>query len=213
MIREAVERYISEGFRPMPLWGVDSQGRCLCGGVDRRTGKPCNAGKHSPDPIERDWKDRAYAPSDFIEGQNVALALGPQLRSPDWLVCLDFDGLADPYTIDVHLGAVHTLPRTRTQRSPRGCHLFYWVRPYEALGNWNDCFQTKHSAGWACDIRYARGRINVAPSRSAFGLYRWEDDGATIRRLPEDFLQRIYLERRHRGLPVESRWSRDGKRP
>lgn len=207
----AVQRYISEGFRPMPLWGVDGSGRCLCGGVDRRTGKPCNAGKHSPEPIESDWKDRAYAPSDFTEGQNVAIALGPQLRSPDWLVCLDLDG----YDAEAALGLVHAqgLPPTRTQLSPRGVHLFYSVRPYEPLGNWVDAFATKHQTGKACDIRYARGRVNVAPSRSAFGAYRWLDEQDPIQPLPGSFLQRIYRERRHRGLPVESHWRRDGKRP
>lgn len=209
-IWQAVERYISEGFRPIPMWGVDDQGRCRCGGK-LPGGRECRPGKHSPDPVERDWKDRAYAPSDFIEGQNVALALGPCLMRQEWLVCLDLDG----YDADgaLRFMAPHGLPVTRTQLSPRGVHLFYWVRAYEPLGNWNDAFATKHQTGKACDIRYARGRINVAPSRSAFGAYRWIDESDPIAPLPESFLQRIYRERRHRDLPVESRWSRDGKRP
>lgn len=209
-VRDHVQRYIADGFRPIPMWGVDPSGRCLCGGR-LRDGRECRPGKHSPDPVERDWKDRAYAPSDFAEGQNVALALGPHLMRPDWLVCLDLDGYSPEEALRF-MGPLG-LPITRTQLSPRGVHLFYWVRPYEPLGNWNDAFATKLGSGKACDIRYARGRINVAPSRSAFGLYRWIDEADPIRPLPESFLQRIYGERHHRGLPVESRWSRDGKRP
>ena len=45
VIRYAVRRYIEQGFRPIPMWGVTSSGECLCGGLDAR-GKPCRAGKH-----------------------------------------------------------------------------------------------------------------------------------------------------------------------
>ncbi len=205
-VREAVARYLARGFRPMPMHGVDELGRCLCGGIDPRTGKPCNPGKHSRD--EDSWKNgRVYGPEDFSERDNVALALGPW--QPDrWLVCLDFDLDGAAPTL---LPLVAELPRTMTQRSPRGCHLFFTVRPFEPLGNWVDAFQTKYLAGWACDIRYARGRINVAPSRSAHGAYQWTDERDPVE-LPLQFIDRVLSERKRRGLPVLSRWDRGSKR-
>jgi hypothetical protein len=194
----------------MPMWGVDDQGRCLCGGIDPRTRKACNAGKHSRD--EESWKSgREYRPGDFSEEDNIALALGPWRSTipQTWLVCLDFDA---PLVSPLMLTSGFSLPDTLTQRSPRGLHWFYTVLPFEALGNWVDAFQTKFREGWALDIRYARGRINVAPSRSAFGSYEWLDEREPVP-LPAEFIQRILRERRLRGLPVESRWHRGDKRP
>jgi hypothetical protein len=101
---------------------------------------------------------------------------------------------------------------TLTQRSPRGVHLFFTVRPLEPLGNWVDVFQTKYRENWSLDIRYARGRINVAPSRSAYGAYEWTDEREPAP-LPAEFIQRILRERRLRGLPVENAWHRGDKRP
>ncbi len=201
-VREAVARYLTQGFRPLPMWGVDDRGECRCGGIDPRTRKPCNAGKHSRD--EDSWKNgREYRPEDFSEQDNVALALGPW-KPGKWLVCLDFDGGPVPLTMRA--------PPTLEQRSPRGFHQFYWVPEYEPLGNWVDCWATKWTRGWSCDVRYARGRINVEPSRSAHGRYEWANDREPAE-LPHGFLQRLYRERRARGLPVLSRWEREGKRP
>lgn len=189
----------------MPMWGVDASGQCLCGGVDPRTRKPCNAGKHSRD--EESWKDgRSYSPGDFTDRDNVALALGPGMGNGPWLMCLDIDGPGSPPMIG------QLLPPTLEQQSPRGRHLFFHVDPFAPLGNWVDAFQTKHVTGTGLDVRYARGRINVAPSRSAFGAYRWREwrEPAALPRIAE---QLILDERRRRGLPVESRWSRGSKRP
>ncbi len=206
-IRDAVAKYLARGFRPMPMWGVDAGGRCLCGGTDPRTRKPCNAGKHSKD--EDSWKNgRVYGPPDFSERDNIALALGPWSMT-EWLVCLDIDGLATQAQAHTATG----LPFTLTQLSPRGVHLFYLVPAWEPLGNWTDAFQTKYREGWALDVRYARGRINVAPSRSAFGSYRWVDELAPIARLPREFISRLHADRRRRGLDVQARWTREGKRP
>lgn len=197
--RDAVRRYIDFGLRPMPMWGVDFRGQCLCGSAD------CRAGKHSRD--EESWKHgKAYCAHDFAEHDNVAVALGPW-RPDAWLVCFDCDGTIDPTRF-----FPFPLPPTLTQKSPRGLHLFFSVRPYEPLGNWVDVFETKYSLGYALDVRYARGRINVAPSRTSFGTYDWLDWREPAP-LPESALQRILSERRRRGLPVESRWDRGGKRP
>ena len=203
VLRAAVQNYIEHGFRPVPMWGVDPSGVCGCGGLDAR-GNPCRAGKHSPEPVESDWKERRYGPEDFGPGMNVALALGPW-QPGRWLVCLDFDGVES----DVPF---FSLPPTLTQKSPRGLHLFFTVPEFEPLGNWNDVFRTKHQDGVALDIRYARGRINVAPSLTPFGRYHWQNWREPAP-LPPEVPERIYDDRRARGLPVLASWDRGLKGP
>lgn len=197
-VREAAALYIHRGLRPIPMWGVDDAGRCLCGS------RECNAGKHARDDREP-WKDgRAYIPLDFSTHDNIAIALGPW-REREWLVCLDVDGP------DSLLTLVGPTPATLEQKSPRGRHHFFTVRPYEALGNWVDCLSTKYSSGTGLDIRYARGKINVAPSRSAFGAYEWQGWREPAP-LPGSVLSRILDARRRKGLPVQRHWERKGKR-
>lgn len=199
-VREAVEFYLSIGFRPMPMHGVEN-GACRCGASD------CRAGKHAPEWVESTWKEGGeYGPTDFSEQDNIAIALGPWGGADDWLVCLDLDG---PFPVEQYLG---TLPPTLEQASPRGRHLFYSVPPFTPLGNWVDCFVTKYGEGSALDIRYARGRVNVAPSRTLFGTYEW---GAFREPapLPESAIERVLERRVERGLPVQWEWDRGGKRP
>lgn len=203
-IQADVARYISYGFRPVPMWGVTPEGACRCGGT-LPTGKPCRAGKHSPEPIEQEWKETRYSPEDFTEGQNVALALGPW-KPGLWLVCLDYDGLPD--------GAeppFFSLPPTLTQKSPRGRHLFFTVPEFEPLGNWIDVFRTKDTPPYL-DVFYARGRVNAAPSRNPWGAYRWQDWREPAP-LPPEVTERIYDDRRARGLPVLDSWDRGQKMP
>lgn len=208
-IPDAVQFYLDRGMRPIPMWGVTPDGRCLCG--DRlRDGKPCNPGKHAVTDSEP-WKDgRAYVPMEFHTDGNIAVALGPWNRA-GWIVCLDFDGVPSrDYAMTL---SRLDLPATLEQKSPRGVHLFYRVPEFTPLGCWNDALSTKRNQDWALDVRYARGKINVAPSRSAHGAYQWLDwrDPAP---LPESVTERILSERRRRGLPVLRRWERErGKRP
>jgi len=203
-ILEAVQFYLDHGMRPIPMHGV-TEGRCNCGGIDTQTRKPCNAGKHAI-AVSEPWKDgRNYFPGDFGPRDNIAIALGPWNRS-SWLVCLDFDGPSDP-------GALFPfLPPTLTQKSPRGRHLFFTVQAFAPFGNWVDCLDSKYTLGTGVDVRYARGKINVAPSRSAFGAYEWQGWTEPVP-LPESVSARIFAERRKHGLPIESRWDRNGKRP
>lgn len=203
-IHLAIAYYLRHGFRPVPMWGVDPAGACRCGGY-LPNGTECRAGKHSPEPVETEWKSRRYGSEDFTEEQNVALALGPW-KPGSWLVCLDFDGVTDG---DVPF---FTLPPTLTQKSPRGIHLFFTVPEFEPLGNWNDVFRTKYSDGVALDIRYARGRINVAPSRTPHGAYQWTNWREPAP-LPPEVPERIYDQRRARKLPVMDRWDRGEKEP
>lgn len=198
-IRDAVAFYRERGLRPIPMFGTHPDGRCRCGGHD------CNAGKHALDESEP-WKDgREYYPSDFEQTDNIAIALGPWSGN-GWLVCLDVDGPGDIGTL------LPALPPTLTQRSPRGQHLFFTVPAYTALGNYVDCLKTKYTMGTGVDVRYARGKINVAPSRSAFGAYEWQP-WRDLAALPWQVIDRILNERKRRGLPVESRWDRGRKRP
>lgn len=198
-IPDAVRWYRDRGMRPIPMFGVHPDGRCRCGSTE------CNAGKHALDAGEP-WKDgREYYPNDFDQTDNIAIALGPW-SGPGWLVCLDVDGPAPigdllPY-----------LPPTLTQKSPRGAHHFFTVAAYEPLGNWVDALQTKYTTGTGLDVRYARGKINVAPSRSAFGGYEWQEWQQPAE-LPYGALAAIYRHRERRGLPNTRRWERGGKRP
>lgn len=198
--REAVEFYLSLGLRPMPMHGVIGNA-CACGG------EGCRPGKHARDEVEATWKEgRIFTPDDFLPGDNVALALGPWGGSDDWLVCLDIDG---PLDVATYLGA---LPETLEQRSPRGRHAFFTVPAYYPLGNWTDALATRKQTDAALDVRYARGRINVAPSVTLFGGYDW-GEWREPAPLPEYVIAVILDRRRERGLPVQDVWDRGDKRP
>jgi hypothetical protein len=201
-VRAHVERYITRGLRPIPMFGVDGAGRCRCGGSE------CNAGKHCTDQVEARWKDGPpFGAHEFDESQNVAIALGPW-RPGAWLVCLDVDGVPDLSPFVPFL--LPPLPPTLTQKSPRGLHLFFQVPERTPLGNWVDVFATK-ARGYALDLRYARGKVNVAPSRSAFGDYRWTDEREP-EPLPQVAISTILNVRRSRGLPVQRIWERGESR-
>jgi hypothetical protein len=158
------------------------------------------------------WKDGyLFTPRDFGPDDNIALAMGPQTDgNGSWLVCLDADAPDSDVGFDFehHLGP---LPPTMTAKSPRGEHRFFRVEPFAPLGNWVDCFKTKDSTGTALDLRYARGRVVVAPSLNAFGRYVWTDVRSAAD-LPATALDAILDERRRRGLPVLDRWERGEKR-
>lgn len=190
--------YLKAGLRPVPLYGV-RDGRCLCCQWDC---KPRDAGKHEPPETDGLWKDgHRFGPESFPDEFNVALAMGPQSNGI-WLVALDADGPFD-------WSLLGPLPPTRTQQSPRGEHRIFSVEPYAPLGNWVDVLRTK--PGPSLDLRYARGRLVVEPSRNAFGEYRWTDMREPAP-LPEHVIDLILDERRQRGLPVLRQWEREGKR-
>lgn len=200
-VREAVDFYSSMGFRPIPLFGL-VDGRCACGSPDC---KDRDSGKHEPPETDGLWKEGTeYGPADFGVTNNVALAMGPWGGSDDWLVALDIDGELDldPYGWD--------LPRTLTQKSPRGRHLIYSVPAYTPLGNWVDVLRTK--PGPALDLRYARGRLVVAPSQNSYGRYEWIDFREPAP-LPQAAIDSILSRRVDRGLPVQWEWNRGEKRP
>jgi hypothetical protein len=205
-VRDAARQYLDLGFRPIPLHGL-TDGACACGSPEC---KPRDWGKHEPLETDGLWKDGTeFAPEDFHETNNIALALGPWGGSDDWLVALDWDGKGYPAMLG-HM-ALLVLPETLTQETPRGAHLIYTVPAYAPLGNWVDVWQTK-AQGYQMDLRYARGRIVVPPSKNYAGAYewRWMREPAP---LPERLIEQILARRHERGLPVLPRWDRGSKRP
>jgi hypothetical protein len=208
-VRAAVSAYLQRGFRPMPMVSVGETGDCRCGGYVPSGNKwvACRAGKHATHEVESAWKNgHRFTVGEFSEADNVALALGPWKESL-WLVCLDVDGT------DSLAPFFPPMPRTLAQKSPRGMHYFFTVPSRTPLGNWVDAFKTKDRGGFALDVRYARGRVNVAPSRTAFGGYEWRDWKLYPQPLPEFALHAILAERRSRNLPVADLWERGGKDP
>jgi hypothetical protein len=199
IVQTAVRDYIRRGLRPVPVYGIVS-GWCECGD---HACKERDHGKHEPASTDGTWKDGdvSFGPGDFEHTNNVALAMGPQ---PDgrWLVTLDADGAFEWERLGI-------LPRTLTQKTPRGEHRFFEVPPFTPLGNWVDVFQDKPDP--SLDIRYARGRAVVAPSRNAFGEYSWLHYIEPAM-LPEHVIDMILDTRRARGLPVQHEWSRERKR-
>lgn len=202
--RQAAEFYLTLGLRPIPLYGLNANG-CGC---QSPACKPRDWGKHEPPETDGTWKDgEEFGPADFSESHNIAVALGPWGGSDDWLVALDFDGQNAAGLLFV---AELALPDTLIQETPRGFHAIYSVPAYAPLGNWVDVFQTKPE-GFQLDLRYARGRIVVPPSRNAAGQYRWQ----SIREptpLPARIQESILDRRRERGLEVLDEWSRGTKR-
>jgi len=202
-MRTAAAAYISRGFRVQPLYGVDALGRCRCGNP---ACEPRDAGKHAAPGVDERAKNGApFHASEFPDGCNLAMLMGPWGGSRDWLVALDYDVYSgDPER-------VVALPSTLRHMTPRGWHDIYNVPAFTPLGNYLDVLGTRErEQGFGLDLRYARGRIAAPPSRG----YAWVDEHAPITELPRAFVERILDERRRRGLPVLSRWERaKGKNP
>lgn len=200
---DAAAWYLARGFRVVPLFGVDGQG-CTCRNA---LCLPRDHGKHCLSFVEDRWKNgRPFTPADFRDGDNVALAMGDQ-GWRDWLVALD----CDVYSLDPRTSLLD-LPPTLEHTTPRGWHAIYTVPPFTPLGNWLDVFSTRDSGTYGMDLRYARGRIVVPPSRGTTGEYRWDEWREPVP-LPRSFIDRVLDVRRRRGLPVTDTWDRRGKRP
>lgn len=203
---EAIAAYLARDFRVVPLYGIDPHtNECRCGAYGCR-----RPGKHEPTEIEDQYRDgRLFGPEDFTPESNIAIAMGPW-REGRWLLGVDLDGTDN---VQDFFGV--TMPATLMTKSPKGLHLIYTVPAYAPYGNWVDCFQTKH-AGFALDLRYARGRLNVHPSVGLLGEqampYQWLDWRAPAP-FPDAAAQSIFAMRINRGLPVDTTWDRQGKVP
>ncbi len=209
-VKTAAEQYHRRGFRLVPLYGVDADGLCRCGSP---TCKPRDAGKHEPPETGGLWKSgRVFLPSDFTEEMNIGLAMGPW-QPPDgegaeWLVALDVDNHEDANAF------FHPrLPPTLTQLTPMGAHFIFRVPAWTPLGNWVNIFG---GASMKLDLRYARGRIVVDPSRGSStrgtGKYQWKTWQKPAA-LPQYVLDVIYDLRRAQGKDTPTVWDRGKKDP
>ncbi len=205
-VKTAAEQYHQRGFRLVPLYGVDADGCCRCSDPNC---KPRDAGKHEPPETKDEWKKgRVFLPEDFDETMNIALAMGPWGGGDDWLVALDVDNHDD-------VGAFFhpRLPQTLTQMTPTGAHFIFRVPARTPLGNWVNIFG---GASMKLDLRYARGRIVVNPSKGSptrgTGLYQWRH-WVRPAALPGYVLDVIYDLRRAAGRDTPDQWDRGRKEP
>jgi hypothetical protein len=169
-MKEAVNFYISQGFRPMPIFSVEDK-------CKHRPYKPeldCKGQCWGKVPIVEHWPDHdTFSEKDFPEGCNLSLIMGKQLDSR-WFVGLDIDG-------DLNIEEFLILPSTLECKTRRGRHLVYEVPADTPLGNWQDALGTRSkTAGYrlnytgALDIKYCRGTMVSPPSKTKDGtLYEW----------------------------------------
>jgi hypothetical protein len=209
--REAAQRYVDAGLRPIPVWPPSAGCRC----ERKHPERPDQCwGKL---PRDTKWADRPlFRAEEFDPTDNIALAMGKQ---PDgrWLLAIDVDGVVKLDRLE--------LPPTLTTTTGRGSHRIYQVRPDAPFGNVVDVFGARDkSTGYkpghtgAVDLRYARGAVVAAPSKHRLGAtYRSND--APIAWLPPR-ASVLILAAWHRKNPAIKRyptWSADpshkGKQP
>lgn len=213
-IKESVQFYIDNGFRPMPIYGIDKK-------CQHRPIKPeldCKGQCWGKVPMEEHWPDKDFTPDDFTEDCNIALIMGKQLDGR-WFVGLDIDGELD-------ISPWLQLPDTLECKTRRGKHMIYEVHPDSPLGNWNDILWTrseitgyKWGYAGALDIKYCRGAMVSPPSKTKDGdLYTW-NEWRQPEAMPHSELSCIIRKRKYRYPKIKryQKWSSDpnhkGKRP
>ena len=170
-IKEAAKFYIDQGFRPMPIYGVNEG----CQHRKTKDSKDCEGQCFGKVPSEANWPDVPFfSPEQFKETGNLALIMGSQLDGR-WFVGFDIDGKLD-------LTEFFDLPETLECTSRRGRHLIFEVHQDAPLGNWNDVLGLrsktlgyKRNYEGALDIKYARGAMVSPPSEAKDGIhYTWK---------------------------------------
>ena len=206
-IKSAVSFYISEGYRPMPLFSVEEK-------CKHRPYKPeldCKGQCWGKVPMIEHWPDNdIYTADAFPNNANVALIMGKQ-RDGRWLVGFDLDG-------ELELEQFIFLPPTLECKTKRGKHFIYEVEPDTPLGNWNDILGTRSKTfGYkldykgALDIKYCRGAMASPPSQCKDGsLYIW-NEWIKPTQLPYSEIQYIIRRRKsmHPSVKRYSTWSKD----
>ena len=153
---EAAWAWARCGVKTLAVWGVDENGRCLCGDADC-----ANAGKHPiaklfPRGHHSATTDERQIRRVFTRYPDANLAIVP----PKGYLVVDVDGSAGEATFD-KLG----LPETARERTGRGTHHLYLVE-----GN----MPAKLPKLEGIDLKTDNGYVVVAPSRHKSGrLYRW----------------------------------------
>lgn len=182
-ILDAALAYAAMGFLPVPVYGVDTAGQCMC----QERGACPKPGKH---PVGHAWQKRASSDVDAVRrlfarhSGNIGVCLA---GTP--FVVLDFDGpqgLAMRDSLD--------LPETLIARSGSGGeHWVYRLQPWQSADEITD-----HAAGLKWDVK-KRGQIVVAPSiHASGGAYEWTNEVPPAP-LPDAIYERI--RRQHRQAP------------
>lgn len=206
-IKEAVEFYIKNGFRVMPIFGIHEK-------CQHRPIKPeldCKGQCWGKVPMQEHWPDKEiFTPDDFNEGCNLAIIMGKQLDGR-WFLGIDIDGIFD-------ISEFLILPPTLECITNRGKHLIYEVPEDSPLGNWNDIFRTRsESLGYrtgyqgAVDIKYCRGAMVSPPSLNKSGNeYQWIE-WRQPELLPDSEIKYLIRKRRYAYPDVKrySKWSLD----
>lgn len=171
----AAKHYLSRGWSPIRLHGVNDAGTCTC--MDReKPGHESNAGKH---PTDKDWAstgglDTPEAIDESFAGWRAGHNVGIRTGAPSGFFVLDVDpdnGGRDSFN---QLLQDHgRVPMTRMQKTGSGgFHLLFQMPA--------DFEPTNRKGGLkeyrGLDIRGTGGQIVAAPSRSAKGPYEWAND-------------------------------------
>lgn len=204
-MKEAAKFYIEQGFRPMPLYGVQEK----CKHKPVKPELDCRGQCWGKVPKKDHWPDEDFRLDDFDEDSNLALIMGKQLDNR-WFVGFDIDGQLD-------LEEFLILPETLECKTNRGKHLIFQVYPDAPLGNWNDVFNTRSENGYrrnyqgALDIKYCRGAMTSPPSKTkSESIYEWKEWRQPAL-LPEEEIKYIIRKRKFAYPSVERyrKWSLD----
>ena len=216
-MKRAVEFYIANGYRVMPLYGPHEgckHPEIIVDGVR----KDCRGQCWGKVPKFEHWPDVDFTVDDFKPGDNIALIMGKQYDGR-WLVGFDIDG-------DLDLKEWMMLPPTLTCKTNRGLHLIYEVYEDAPLGNWIDLLSTRSETlgyKWgysgALDLKYSRGAMTSPPSATKAGSqYKW-NEWIKPAILPHEEILYLIRKRKwsHPKVKRYNRWSSDpshkNKRP
>lgn len=165
---EAYAEYaMSEGWDPIPVWGVNAEGVCAC-----RNGVQCKSpGKH---PVQNDWQSRErmtkqdaytwFAMTDHPV--NVGLRTGS--LSSFWALDIDPKSGGDESLLSLE-AQYGKLPPTRVHRTGSNGRHFLWRLPAD--------FEVTNSRGrlpHGIDVRGNGGFIVAPGSTTGVGAYRTE---------------------------------------
>jgi len=189
--------YASNGWILLPCYGINSGGRCTCGGSHK---EPKDAGKH---PSVGEWPTRASKDQATVSGwwtgsseNNIGV-----FCQPSGFVVIDIDprsgGVASFEKLEEMLGGplpdtveAYTGLYTYNGVTARGRHLYFKVSSDEQFPQ-----NLKTADLNGIDIKH-NGYVMVAPSRHATGVeYEWRDGHAPwvmeMTEAPENLLQII----------------------
>lgn len=192
---EAYANYaMSQGWDPLPVWGVNDQGICAC-----KNGGQCKSpGKH---PIQNDWqvRERLTKPDAYewfaMTSHPVNIGLRTGTFSGFWTLDIDPKDGGDQslLSLEAQYGA---LPTTRVHRTGSGGLHYLFKLPGD--------FEVTNSRGRlprGIDVRGNGGFIVAPGSLTGVGSYRTEN-GADIAPAPDWLLELIRPQTLERQIEV-----------